>query len=173
VTATTAATLPFAELAVGDILVVAKPDGTTDVRAIVAKADGDNVTVDTAVNWTSTVFSWLKAVVGATTASGWIDVAGADQVTIAIKWEQGDLATTLDYVIEAKDPAMLGTPIQVDSGTIALAAVGTTTGRVVEVQTAGYLSLRVGLKRTGADTSDAGAASEIVDVSLLIASTTP
>ena len=174
VTATTALTLPFAPVAVGDIIVVAKPDGTTDVRSVATKTDGDNITVDTAVNWSGGyVFSWLKAEVGAATTNGWIDVEGAELVTITIKWEQGDLATTLDYVIEARDGSMNQTPIQVDSGTIALAVVGTSTGRIVEVQTAGYSSLRVGLKRTGADTSDAGAAIEIVDVTLNIGSSTP
>lgn len=176
VTATDAAnTAPFAEVAVGDIIVVDRGTGVTDVRAVATRTDADNITVDTAVNWSGGfTFSYYKAVTGTAATVGWIDVSGADEVLVTVKWEQGDLATSLDYIVQGRDNSLNPQPIDLQAASILLADVGTSDdGRVFHVLTEGFSAIRVGLKRTGADTSDAGAAVEIVDVALLISSSTP
>ncbi len=187
VTAFTALTVPFADLGVGDILFVDRSgNGTTvDIRVITAKASGDSITIDVAANWSQgdgMTFSWRKLSCGTAATDGWIDVSGlsGDKV-ITIQWDQGDLATGLLWQIECKTQGMNPLANKVYPGESADCAGGTLTGgqcliAVADVGTSAARasvwlpeyesSCRVGILRSGADTSEAGTKLEQVNIAL-------
>lgn len=93
VTAVTAATSPFAAVAVNDVLAVRRGDGTTDLRRVTARADADNVTVDTAVDWSAGfAFGYYDATYGTAGTSGWTPVAQATR--LQLEWHVKQLNVT-------------------------------------------------------------------------------
>ena len=117
VVAVTASSAPLKDLAVGDSILVSRPDGTTDFRVIDVKTDDDTVTVNEAVNWTGGFhFRYLKLTCGETVNNGWLDVSDIADLTLVSEWNQGDL-TSLDVRLECKNEISGGNvPITVYPG---------------------------------------------------------
>lgn len=107
VTEFTAGALPFANLAVGDMLMVRRIAGATVVTdrvSITAKASGASITVSSAVDWSATgglEFSWLDLTCGTAAADGWFYVRGFDGVDATVEWNTKN-ATSLDMQLECK-----------------------------------------------------------------------
>lgn len=93
VTSNTAASGALGAVSVQDILFVKKPAALAPEFAVVlTKADADTITVDPTVSWsTGFNYSFLKTVCGTTSADGWIDVSGADEIVFTLQFSQGDL----------------------------------------------------------------------------------
>lgn len=184
VTESVAGSNPFAEMAVGDVLLVRRPDGTVDKRVIVTYTDDSNVVVDTAVDWSGGFrFEWYDASFGTAATSGWVDTSRfSGGVKFTIQYEQGDLATGFQYWVECETEGLDPKPNLVYPGetsdcgpggtlvsnTCQIATAGATTSRVAVVITPEENTgkCRVGIQRNGADTSDAGANIERVSISV-------
>ncbi len=116
VDAVTAASLPFTDLAVGDMLIVRRDNSVTDQVWITAKASGDQVTVNTAVDWSAGyTFEWMDLVEGTGAGDGWISVSGFRYAQLDVLYEAGDL-TGLDVVWECKTASPFSAPVQVYPG---------------------------------------------------------
>lgn len=91
---------PFAEVAIGDIILVAG----FDARVVVSKADSDTITVDTAWNLgaTGVPFRWKKSTCGTASTNGWIDVAGADSFMITLSIEQVNVTGGIDVQVQCR-----------------------------------------------------------------------
>lgn len=108
-TAVTASTGPFALVSVGDLVVSSNGNlSSPDVRVVIARADADNVTLSSAVDWstdaqsgTGRTFGFYKTRCGTTSADGWVDVSGSTKKTFYVALEQGDL-DSLDWKIECR-----------------------------------------------------------------------
>lgn len=158
VTAVTAGQLPFAALAVDDVIVVTRPgSNAVDWRVIATKTDGDNITVDTAVNWDTTTgfeFRWLDDQCGTTDNDGWIDVqAGgmaAKNVTFMLEQVSG-VTGGIDWDIECRGSGIEAaagvggtpTPVIVHPGAAGSCAPGTSAGGFCNFTTAGKVSGRL------------------------------
>ena len=144
VTEETASTFPFTNVSVGDMIIVKRGDvvGTTDKVAVIARADASNITVSSAVNWsTGYSFSWLKKVCGTTTADGWFAITGFNNIQSTVEWVT-KAGTSIDYSLECSIGP--GLPIVVN------AASATAVGQWSTVVTAGiYDRCRLGLKISG------------------------
>lgn len=93
VTAETAATNPFTDVAVGDVLAVRRADGTTDLRRVTVRTDANNVTVDTAVDWSSGFsFGYYDFTSGTAGTSGWFSVRGSTDTWL--RWHVKQLTVT-------------------------------------------------------------------------------
>lgn len=94
-----AGTNPFANLAVGDMILVRRGE-VTDRVSITAKASAASITVSATVNWTGGYdFSWMDMVCGTGVTNGWVRT-GAFQ-TIAATIEVVTLnATSIDFQTE-------------------------------------------------------------------------
>lgn len=68
---------PFAELAVGDLLIIRLPTGTVYNRRIVTYTSDSAVVVDAAVDLgaAGVTFTWLRQQCGTAATDGWIEVA--------------------------------------------------------------------------------------------------
>lgn len=178
VTAVTALTVPFADLGVGDLIFVRTSATNTDIRSIVAKASGDSITINAAADWSAGAgfqFTWMDAVIGATVNDGWISTAGWNRIKVKVNYAQGDFATGLDVRWECRDrdlaayeeiaypdvAATCGDDGVVASGYCQFATAGAGTGLTLIIP-GPWDECRVGMKRTGNDTSDAGAALESI-----------
>ena len=162
VDAVTGATLPFADLVVGDLLIVRKDNSVTDMVWIIAKASGDQVTVNTAVDWSAGyIFEWLDLVAGTGVDAGWISVSGFTNVQLTMQYEAGDL-TGLDVVWECKEASPFSLPVQVYPGPTSDCGYGTLNTNVctyatvpsrqtIEVTDNLYAFCRVGLAWRTAD----------------------
>jgi hypothetical protein len=116
VTAVTATTLPFADLAVGDLLLVRRDNSVTDRVWITVKTDGDNVTVSSSVDWSAGyTFEWMDLTTGTGATDGWISVSGYKSVQMTVQYEAGDLAG-LDVVWECKEASTFSGAVQVYPG---------------------------------------------------------
>jgi hypothetical protein len=185
VTAVTAGALPFADLNVNDIIFVRTSTTNVDMRVVAAKADGDGITVDTAVDWSAGdgfQFTWYDTACGTAATDGWIDMSAlSEDKTIEISWDQGDLATGLLWQIECLSGGLDPKPNKVYPGDssdcgagaltsgqclYAVAGVGTTATRdkiwLPEFESA----CRVGILRSGNDTSDTTTNREQVSMSV-------
>jgi hypothetical protein len=80
VVAETASTYPFADLAVGDIIIA---DG--NVRLIMTWTDADTIVVDSNVTLAGNTFAYYKVHCGTAATSGWFSVANFE--VIGIKWQ--------------------------------------------------------------------------------------
>jgi hypothetical protein len=185
VTAVTAGTLPFDSLGVGDLIFVQTSTTNTDIRVVAAKASGDSITVDVAVDWSAGsgfTFSWRDLVCGTTANDGWIDVSGlsGDKV-ITLQWDQGDLATGLLWQIECKTQGFNQLANKVYPGEsadcgggaltsgqclIAVADVGTSAARVSVWLPEYESACRVGILRSGNDTSEAGTNLDQINIAI-------
>lgn len=118
VTAVTVGSLPFADLDKGAVISVTKPDGTTDVRTVVAKASGDSITVGVAVDWDvdggyNFGFKILQS--GTAATDGWINVAGASEVEVVWQFDTDNL-TYVEFVLEGLDEVAGSEPQNVHPG---------------------------------------------------------
>lgn len=75
VDALTASTNPFAQVAVGDLLIF-RYGGTNYQRRVTARASADQLTVDTAIDLgtAGVPFEFYRAACGTTASDGWLDV---------------------------------------------------------------------------------------------------
>lgn len=178
VTATTALTVPFALLGVGDVISVKiGGDAAPVFRIITAKASGDSVTVNAAIDLsadaTGYFFGWRKYVGGTTATSGWFDVSNLTDIAIGVQYDQGDLdalAVRWECRVQSMDtqPQYVhpgastatgicgpGTPATL-STYCSFATAGA--GQSLTVRDIGkWDECRIGLKFVTTDTSDAGA----------------
>jgi hypothetical protein len=186
VTATTALTVPFALLGVGDAIgVKIGGDATPTYRIITAKASGDSVTVNAAIDLsadaTGYFFTWRKYVGGTAATSGWFDVANLTDVSITVQYDQGDL-DALGVRWECRVQSLDTQPIYVHPGASTATGIcgpGTASSTFCTFATAGagqsltvrdigkYDECRIGLKFVTNDTSDAGAALEKVTATVV------
>lgn len=105
--------LPLRDLAVGDDILVRRPDGTVDFRIIATKASGDQVTVDLAVDWSAGLFfTYRKVTCGTGLTAGWIDVSDMVDFKLVSEFNQGDI-DALDVRLECKDEVLDNQPIVV------------------------------------------------------------
>ena len=183
VTAVTASTVPFALLDVGDVVFVRYPTGSTDTRIIIAKASGDSVTVNSAINLDidgGYAFTWKNTVCGTAITDGWIDVSGSASTSFTIQYDQGDLGS-FDARIECKGSFNEPQPVQVFPTCTAGACntfqsyttVGIASRTTYVVVDPSYSSCRVAVKYTTSDASDAGANLESVTVGLTRSTAAP
>lgn len=115
VSAVTAATNPFADLDVGDTIIVDKSTGQ-DTVWITAKASDDSVTVSSAVNWSAGfMFHWLKLDCGTDETAGWIHVTPGHSIAMTVQYDAGDL-TALEVVWEGKEGSPVSRPVQIYPG---------------------------------------------------------
>lgn len=178
VTESVSGALPFTELLVGDVLAVRRPSGAVDLRVIDAKASGASITVHSAVDWsTEFAWSWYSFAEGTAVTDGWVDTSGLQELAVEVLYEQGDLATGLNFQVECKSSTLGGEglivyPIETtdgcglgayDAGQCQLATDPVTATIPITPPCA---ALRVGVARDGADTSDAGAARELVSIAI-------
>lgn len=174
ISSNTALDYSFAGVDVGDLISIQTSPGATALRTVVTNADDDTITVDTAINLTSGVaYRYWESQCGTGATDGWIDLSGYTNRNITIQYEQGDLATSLDIQVQCKLNFPGSEPVQVfpsctvgSCGTYqAYATPGIASRTSVEIGTP-FGACRVGFKRTGADTSDAGANIEQVTIGL-------
>lgn len=100
--------LPFAALAVGDVIQVRR-GGVTDRVSITAKASGASITVSSAVNWAGggveaggsagVDFRWLDLSCGTADTNGWIGVGTFQTVQTELDWVTKN-AASLDMQTE-------------------------------------------------------------------------
>jgi len=185
VTATTAGTLPFALLGVGDAIgVKIGGDAVPTYRLITAKASGDSITVNTAIDLSADAsgyfFTWRKYVGGTTATSGWFDVSGLSDINITVQYDQGDL-DALGVRWECRSQSLDTQPVYVHPGASTATGIcgpGTASSTFCTFATAGagqsltvrdigpWDECRIGLKFVTNDTSDAGAALEKVTATI-------
>jgi len=97
VTEFTTDALPFADLAVGDTLIIPKDNSaipTTQTVVIVAKASGASITVSSAVDLDGAAghaFTWMKQTCGTAITNGWVTVSGMSTVAMTVQFDQGDI----------------------------------------------------------------------------------
>ena len=166
VVAVTAGSNPFANVAIGDeLLLPAYPGGAIQRRYVVTRADADNITINATaaigVNPASSytqypTFAFRKRVCGSTATDGWFPVHGADMINVQLQIDQINTTTGIDYQIECK----------ID-GTVAVGVIviGPTTQTAVwrsgNIVTEPWDFCRLGLKMTSTDDGpDAGATAE-------------
>lgn len=169
VTAVTAGQLPFAGLTVDDVVLVTRPGAAAaDVRVIATKTDGDNITVDLAVDWsagtTGFEFRWLDDQCGTTDNDGWIETAGMSSKNVSFMLEQiSGVGGGIDWDIECRDSGLLAaagvggtpTPVVVHPGAAGSCAPGTSAGGFCNFTVAGKVSGRVKIAIPQAVTCDA------------------
>jgi hypothetical protein len=107
---------PFDLLSAKDVIAVDTRDGTTLLRSILAKASASSITVSSA--WNLDVdggynFRWKKSVCGTGASDGWVDVAGAETVTLVVQIDQLNVTGGIDVQMQCKDQAPDSQPNQV------------------------------------------------------------
>ena len=128
VSAVTAATNPFANVAVGDALFVrlgAAGGNVTDMVWVTVRTDADNITVSSAVDWSAGfVFEYLDLTCGTSSTDGWINVTKFKTVQLTIQYEIGDLGG-LDVTWECKEGSLVSEAIQAYPGAASDCGFGT------------------------------------------------
>lgn len=169
----------FANIAVG-----AQINGTDSVAGggeqwtavVMARASADSITVDTALNLTSSTLLYRALTCGTTSSSGAFDVSRSGRSTVQIDIAQLVLATPGTSTIDSRilcrvDPSAAWlqvypvlTPPTVTASYVSLAVVG---GWAKEINGT-YSQCRVGLKIDAADdaSGDAGSNAEWVSISV-------
>lgn len=185
VTEFTTGALPFADLAVGDTIIVPRDNSAipvTQTVMITAKASGASITVNTAITLTGTLghpFTWLQQTCGTTSTSGWATVSSFSSVSMTVQYEQGDLdglrvrweckpggvgaQPVIVYPGEGSDCGVGGT---LSTDRCNFATAGVTARLTVLVEGNPFAQCRVGLAFAATDTSDAAAALEQVTVAI-------
>lgn len=172
-TAITAATNPFAHVAVGDLVGLNVPGGTTPVqwRKVTARADADNITVDKPLPTLASGgqgFHVKHFFLSTDPQDGWVGVQGWD--TVFFVWQVFANANTGGVVSNAECsifPIMdagLGSA-QVDTDTVASGATGTPTTSV-SLLGAPFQYCRFGVKF--GTTDDADVAAEDMNLSIAL-----
>jgi hypothetical protein len=156
---------PFTNVAVGDELMFAT--GTAlQARVVTARASATSITVDSVINLGVTTgfgFTYAHPACGTAVTDGWF-IPGPGKHTITIVYRQGDLTGGLDFDIETRARGILGSPVQILLGNIPATTALVNGTTVVLGETTD--SFRVGLRYNTADTSDAAANAEMIDVVL-------
>lgn len=180
-TAVTADTLPFRDLAAGDVIYAIPPGGGTIVtRLVTAKASGDSITVQTAADISAGdgyTFTFRTASCGTGITNGWIDVSNYSDLTGVIQYDQGDLATGLEAQIQCKQNSdnIVAVPLYPVEGNLGCGTGTEASGYCLFATAPASLpfqitgrwdACRIGIRRSGADTSDAGANLESVTITL-------
>lgn len=185
VTATVAASLPFTNIVAGDVISVQRSaSATVDNVVVLTVVDGDNITVDPAVDW-SGGFSWRfwKSRCGTGDSDGWISVANAKTVSLGLQYDQGNLTGGVKARWECRGSGLGALPVILypnegatcEGGTLTagfceFASASITAGRLTVVDgTPAYSSCRVGLAFVTDDSGgDAGANLERVTASVAV-----
>ncbi len=183
ITAVTASSAPFTNVAIGDTLIF-NVAGTDLARTVVTNADNDTVTVDEAIDLTAGAgytFSYWEPVCGTAATSGWVTVRGWPQILMTVEYTQGDL-DTLDVAFECQDTSYDHNIVQVYPGASSECGFGTLSTDVCQFATPAtlpaasisvrltnlYEACRVALKYGTTDTSDVGANRERVNASIAL-----
>ena len=114
VAAVTAGTSPFANVAVTDVIEAVTTDGVRNLRVVIARADADSITVNSAWNLgTSVPFGYRSTVCGTAATSGMIDVSNYQNRSIVFSMPQVDATGGIDVRVECKDPGIGSNWVQV------------------------------------------------------------
>lgn len=97
---TVTGTNAFANIAVGDLLIV-NDAGVLLYRTVVARASANSITVGVALDITSATFEWRKRECGTADTSGAFPVSGFHSLTFQIILSQ-EVSTSTDYQIECR-----------------------------------------------------------------------
>lgn len=171
-----AGTAPFDELAVGDLIEVRQPNGTVDRRFVAAKADADNITVDTNIDWENGGagydFRWWKASTCTDASCGAVGVGAFSEFNVEVGLERSDLATGIVFLVECRSTDTWKQVFPETAGTtqaLSTAGAGTTVSRAtVQITNTGYNECRVGVAKSGADTADVvNASTELFDAAIV------
>ncbi len=176
VTEFTSGALPFADLSVGDTIIVPKDNSaipTTQTVIITAKASGASITVSTALTLTGTLghpFTWMKQTCGTAITNGWVTVSSMSTVALTVQYDQGDLdglrvrwecrpagigaQPVIVYPGESSDCGLGGT---LSTDRCNFATAGVTARLTVLVEGNPFNQCRIGLAYAAADASDAAA----------------
>lgn len=114
--AVTASDAPFKSVVAGDLLMVAKPDGTTLLRVVISKASNDQVVVNSAWDLSQTGgwgFTYLKTTCGTAATDGWIDVSNADSFDITFELDQVNATGGINMRVECLAAGVNASPVQV------------------------------------------------------------
>jgi hypothetical protein len=155
---------PFTNVAVGDELIFGSGIGTE--RVVTARASATSITVDSAVNLDDTAgfaFTYAHPACGTGATDGWF-IPGPGKHTITIVYRQGDLTGGLDFDLETRVRSTIGSAVQILTGNIPATTALVNGTTIVLGETTN--SFRVGLRYNTADTSDAAANAEMIDVVL-------
>jgi hypothetical protein len=188
-----ASSAPFADINVGDILIVIPPATRvqTSVR-VETKASSASITVFPAVDLgTGVAWRYYQLQSGTTGNDGWFNVSGAAAVSLGVYWELGDL-DTLKVRWECRSHAINALPMLVFPGatsecgvsgsatavpgfcTTANANKGLNSSVTLSMIWSGYSECRVGLAFGSTDAADtAGSTEENVRISVDVLRSTP
>lgn len=152
-TVTATSGTPFAQVGVGDILILKTANGeTTTIRKVTAKASPTSITIDSAINLTSTCTSWsfMPYVSGSASTGQGHSARGYTNKSINISLPTIG-APAIDISIQGKTPGGLGGWVDiVPDGSIQLTATGSQSVQIIEP----WMAIRVGVKAatfTGTD----------------------
>lgn len=151
IVAQTAGQLPFAALAVDDVVVFKRSTNPTvppDLRVVATKTDGDNITVNTAIDLsTSTTgftFDYWKLACGTTDADGWIETGGLSAKLVTFQLDQiSGVAGGIDMDVECMGQEMGDEPVVVHPGAAGKCDPGTSAGGFCNFTTAGKTTGRM------------------------------
>lgn len=159
VTAVTAGTNPFQNIAVGDILTFpvsgVSPVGTTDSTYgqtvtvyVAARADADNITASSALDLSAGYpFTWRKVTCAAT--GGWIPVRNASLVQFLLQIDQLNVTGGIDYKVECRQR---GAVDLIETQAIGnLTAVGTIRVGITDPYDDCRLGVKIGTSDDGGD----------------------
>jgi hypothetical protein len=179
--------LPFAQLSVGDTIIVDQNNSTPPVSQTVivtAKASGASITVSTAMDLDNAAghdFRWLKQTCGTAITNGWINVEDATGVAMTVQYEQGDL-TGLRVRWECVPKGVGAAPVIVYPGQSSDCGIGgtlstdrcdfATPGETARLMVSwgfpnSFQKCRIGLAYHTADASDAAANLEQVTATIV------
>ncbi len=173
VTAVTAATNPFEQITVGDILYLRHRNDKADIRYVTAKATNDSVTVNTAIDISSGVpFSWQDVTCGTGVTAGWIPANEWHEINVIWQIDQMN-ATSIDVIIHGRDETLGPVPTTIypdpaDSASTIECKKGnfTAINTCKLVVTGVWDFIRIGFKINTDDGSDTGADAESITASL-------
>lgn len=156
----------FSVLTAGDAISVYVSATSTLIRNVVSKSDSDTIVVDTAVDLSAGYrWNYMVSSCGTADTDGWVSMDGFKSFTMTASYDQGDLGTGVDVVFECRGPHPFGAPVQVypSSGATSLttANAGTKSARQSVVAYEPWSECRIGVARSGADTSEATTSLEL------------
>lgn len=175
VTAVTAGSGPFRDMAVGDYIAVTV-DQVVTYRYIATRTDQDNITVTgprptdaAAVDWENAGagrnFTWRRRTCGTGATAGWINVA--DFTWVGVQYDIAQMnATSIDVQIQGRDTTRGSNPVTIwppnPIGTGVCETGNYTAARICEVviNPNTHSAIRVGFKINTDDVGDTGANAE-------------
>lgn len=151
---------PFQNVGVGDILFIQQGDRYLQ-RRVTARASANSITLNASVNIADAdlaTFNYKKQFVLADPQDGWIPVEGWDALVFIF---DVDVTANTGGVISNVECATLGPTyeplVQVDTATVASAAVGTDVSAIDLRLAPAYTHCRIGLEYVTTDDADAAA----------------